>query len=54
MLVVHDEIVVEADADQADAAKTWLSAAMVDGFAPLIAPVACEVEIKIGRTWAGD
>jgi DNA polymerase-1 len=54
VLVVHDEIVVEADADQADAAAAWLRQAMVDGMAPLIAPVPVEVEVKVGRTWAGD
>ncbi len=51
---VHDEIVVECDADQADAVKAWLTRAMVDGMAPLIAPVPCEVEAKVGRTWGGD
>jgi DNA polymerase I len=54
VLVVHDEIVVEADADQADAAAAWLKAAMIDGMAPLLNPVPCEVDVKIGRTWAGD
>jgi DNA polymerase I len=54
VLTVHDEIVVEADADKAEAAKTWLVQAMVDGMAPLIAPVPCVVDASIGRTWAGD
>ena len=54
VLVVHDEIVVECDADQADAVKAWLTKAMVDGMAPLIAPVPCEVEATVGRTWGGD
>ena len=54
VLVVHDEIVVEADAAQADAASAWLKDAMIDGMAPLIAPVPVEVEVTVGRTWAGD
>jgi DNA polymerase I-like protein with 3'-5' exonuclease and polymerase domains len=54
VLVVHDEIVVEADAEQADAAKAWLTRAMVDGMQPLIAPVPVEVEAAAGPTWAMD
>jgi DNA polymerase-1 len=54
VLFGHDEIVVEADADQADAAAAWLKQAMVDGMAPLIAPVQCEVEVKVAQTWGGD
>ena len=27
---------------------------MLDGMAPLVASVPVEVEVKIGRTWAGD
>jgi DNA polymerase-1 len=54
VLVVHDEIVVECDEGQADAVSAWLKQAMLDGMAPLIAPVPVEVEVKVGRTWAGD
>jgi DNA polymerase I-like protein with 3'-5' exonuclease and polymerase domains len=53
VLAVHDEIVVEADAHQADAVASWLKAAIVEAMAPLIAPVPVEVEVKIARTWAG-
>ena len=53
MLVVHDEIVIEADADKADGAAVWLKQAMLDGMAPLIAPVPVEVEVTIGQIWAG-
>ena len=45
---------VEADADQADAAAAWLKRAMLDGMAELIAPVPVEVEVTVGRTWGGD
>jgi DNA polymerase-1 len=54
VLAVHDEIVVEADAGQAEATATWLKRAMLDGMAPLIDPVPVEVEIKVGTTWGGD
>jgi DNA polymerase-1 len=51
---IHDEILVEADADKANAAAAWLKAAMIEGMAPLIDPVPVEVEVRIGRTWGGD
>lgn len=54
VLVVHDEIVVEADADQIDAASKWLKTAMVDAMTPLIEPVPVEVEVKVAQTWGGD
>jgi DNA polymerase-1 len=54
VLAVHDEIVVEADAGQADAAAAWLRQAMLDGMVPLIDPVPVEVEIKVGPTWGGS
>jgi DNA polymerase-1 len=54
VLFNHDEIVVEADAGQGKAAAAWARQAMVDAMAPLIDPVPVEVEVKIGRTWAGD
>src|SRR5262249_49814829 len=54
VLAVHDEIVVECDDGQVDATKEWLRRAMVDGMAPLVAPVPVDVEVKAGRTWVGD
>jgi DNA polymerase-1 len=54
VLVVHDDLVVEADAAQAEAAASWLKGAMVDAMAPMISPVPVEVEVKVARTWDGD
>lgn len=54
VLAVHDEIVVECDQEQADPVKTWLKAAMLDGMAPLIAPVPVGIEVKIAKIWGGD
>jgi DNA polymerase-1 len=54
VLVVHDEIVVETDTDHAEPAAAWLKQAMLDGMAPLVAPVPVEVEVSVGRTWAGN
>jgi DNA polymerase I-like protein with 3'-5' exonuclease and polymerase domains len=53
VMAVHDEIVVECDADQANAVAAWLRQAMIDAMAPLIAPVPVEVEVQVGETWAG-
>jgi DNA polymerase I-like protein with 3'-5' exonuclease and polymerase domains len=53
VLFGHDEIVVEADAGQADTAAAWLKQAMLDGMAPLLDPVPVEVEVQTARTWGG-
>jgi DNA polymerase-1 len=53
VLAVHDEIVLEVSEADATAAAEWLKKCMVDAMAPLIAPVPVEVEVKVGRTWAG-
>lgn len=53
VLFVHDEIVVECDAERAEEAAVWLRAAMVDGMAPLVAPAPVEVEVSGGPTWGG-
>jgi DNA polymerase-1 len=54
VLAVHDEVVVECDAGQADRTAAWLRRAMLDGMAPLVAPVPVEVEVSVGQTWGGD
>jgi DNA polymerase I-like protein with 3'-5' exonuclease and polymerase domains len=53
-MAVHDEIVVEAGEDKADAAAGRLKAAMVDAMSPQIAPVPVEVELQVARTRGGD
>jgi DNA polymerase-1 len=53
VLAVHDEIVLECPADQAEAAAAWLRQAMLDGMAPLVEPVTVEVEVKTAPTWGG-
>jgi DNA polymerase-1 len=54
VLFGHDEIVVECDVGGADAAAAWLKQAMLDGMAPLLAPVPVEVEVLAAQTWGGD
>jgi DNA polymerase-1 len=51
VLAVHDEIVIEADAAQADAGAAWLKKAMVEAMSPLVNPVPVEVDIVIAPTW---
>ncbi len=54
VLFVHDEIVIEADADKAESAAEWLKTAMLDGMKNVLDPVPCEVEAKTCQTWGGD
>jgi DNA polymerase-1 len=54
VLAVHDEIVIEVDADKADEAAVWLRQAMTDAMRPLLGDVPCVVDVSIGRTWGGD
>jgi DNA polymerase-1 len=51
--IVHDELVLEANVDQAEAVAAWVKQAMLDGMAPLIAPVPVDVEVTIAPTWGG-
>jgi DNA polymerase-1 len=53
VLFVHDEIVLEADADTAEAAADWLKTAMIGGMKDVLATVPCEVEVSIVPTWGG-
>ena len=53
-LAVHDEIVVECDAGQAEAVGAWVARAMKDAMAPLVDPVPVEVEVRTAQTWGGD
>jgi DNA polymerase I-like protein with 3'-5' exonuclease and polymerase domains len=54
VMAVHDEIVVECDADQADRVRAWLEASMVDAMAPLLDPVPVVVDATVARTWGGE
>jgi DNA polymerase-1 len=53
VLAVHDEIVLECDQDQAEAAGQWLKQAMIDAMQSMLDPVPVEVDVKAGPTWAG-
>ena len=56
VLVCHDELVVECDAEHATDAKAWLEKAMVEGMDTILngtdeVHVPVEVEAQIARSW---
>jgi DNA polymerase-1 len=51
--VIHDELLIEADADRAEAAATWVRQAMLDAMRPMLDPVPVEVEVHTAPAWAG-
>lgn len=53
VLVVHDEIVVECDADEAETARAWLVDAMERGMRALVPQVPIVVEAVICGDWSG-
>ncbi|MBA2595911.1 MAG: bifunctional 3'-5' exonuclease/DNA polymerase, partial [Chloroflexia bacterium] len=53
ILVVHDEIVIEANADDADAARGWLIAHMTAAGEALLPDVRVDVDATITADWSG-
>ncbi len=57
VLVCHDEVVVECDADKAEEGKEWLVQAMKDGMDAVVNVVEphilIEVEASVSKTWGG-
>ena len=56
MLVCHDEIVVECDAEQAADVKVWLEKAMIEGMEAVLndtdeLSIPVEAEARIARNW---
>ncbi len=54
VLVVHDEIVLEADIEDAQAAAAWLVGCMQRAGAAFLQHIPVEVEAKIAADWAGS
>jgi DNA polymerase I-like protein with 3'-5' exonuclease and polymerase domains len=60
VLVCHDEVVVECDAEQAGEVKAWLEKAMIEGMEAVLSGmeevgVPVEVDARIARSWGeGD
>jgi DNA polymerase I-like protein with 3'-5' exonuclease and polymerase domains len=52
VLCVHDEIVVECDGGDADAARAWLVTAMRDGMQRWLPRVPVVVEAQVGADWS--
>jgi DNA polymerase I-like protein with 3'-5' exonuclease and polymerase domains len=58
VLVCHDEVVVECEAEQAAEVKTWLEKAMIEGMDAVMksaggARVPVEVAARIAKNWGG-
>jgi DNA polymerase-1 len=57
ILAVHDEIVIECDADKAEEAKEWLVKAMEDGMDAVVNAmephIRIDVETSVSKTWGG-
>ena len=51
IIACHDEIVVEAPAEHAEAVKNWLETAMVEGMSRFVRSVPVVVEATIGDSW---
>jgi DNA polymerase I-like protein with 3'-5' exonuclease and polymerase domains len=56
LLVCHDELVVECDAEQAAHTMAWLEKAMIEGMETVLSStdeveVPVEVEARIARSW---
>jgi DNA polymerase I len=57
ILVCHDEVVVECDADKAEEGKEWLVQAMKDGMDVVVnvmePHIPIEVEVSVFKAWSG-
>ena len=53
VLAVHDEIVCEVDADEAERCAAWLSEHMMAAGAALLPDVPVAVEVDIVADWSG-
>jgi P4 family phage/plasmid primase-like protien len=53
VLVIHDELIVEAPEDKADQAAEWVKRAMITGMGQLLNQVLVEVEVVVCHSYAG-
>jgi DNA polymerase-1 len=59
ILVAHDEVVVECEAERAADVKVWLEKAMIDGMDTVVngtdeRQVPVELEARVARGWGGS
>ena len=50
---MHDELVVECDAQDAETVAAWVSACLQEGMRRYLARVPARVEVTIASDWAG-
>ncbi len=53
VLAVHDELVIECDERDAEAAAGWVSECLVEGMRQFLTRVPVRVEVTISRDWSG-
>ena len=53
VLCVHDEVVVECDVEDVEAARDWLVECMTRGMERFLTRVPVVVETTIARDWSG-
>jgi DNA polymerase-1 len=53
ILAVHDELVIECDADEAEGAAAWVAACLEIGMTRFLTRVPVRVEVTIARDWSG-
>ena len=53
VLAVHDELVVECDATEAEAVATWVAGCLQEGMQAYLSRVPARVEAAAAETWAG-
>jgi DNA polymerase I len=54
VMVIHDELIVEAPEAKADWVAQWVKNAMIAGVRELLHHVPVEVEVSICRSYAGE
>ena len=52
-LAVHDEVCVEVDACEAEAARAWLVESLTGGMASVLKAIPIVVEVTIAADWSG-
>src|SRR5215218_6862143 len=53
ILAVHDELVIECDAEAADAAATWVAECLQTGMARFLTRVPVRVDAAVVQDWSG-
>ena len=54
VMVIHDELIVEAPEDKADKAAEWVKRAMISGMSGLLERVPVDVEVVVCQSYAGQ